>query len=936
MKKNLLPLWLLLILICVTPVCYSQSLTNWTHYYAAPLGNFNMLNNISSAGPEEIIQLDKTTLAYTRIPFPADIRQINLHNSGYLLGGLYYYCLPYVLQGPGLSLFLKGCSGNNYLFDGISFSPFSNYLGTPVDSLSFLSYTGGSVFFTSQDNKLHKYDGTIHSIFDLSNSPYSNSVYYYVNSTQNDDIFMVGSYNIAIYHGGSWTTYDTAFFNHPYMNTQGISTSPSNDYSFFNGYDSTLYTFVNSSSTWASAHLPSFVIHASSGLYIASSMYDASGDLWLTGDSLFCRYDGTSFYDYFGSVASSGINLSYLNLTGTLAGNKLLFSDYYHNYIFDAGTLSTTQCDDSHAVLSGNQLLPSLKDNNGNLWFGSCSDMVENGLMKYDGTWSTPIISNYLYGGVFTIKQDTGQAIVFGGGSMISDGPVVLSDTSISILDPTYSFNKAVEDIAIDQIHHYWYGGTGAGATQGLAEFDGTGVTFHLNPTSSNDLYSIDIDSLDNKWISYTSWDGVYKYNSSGWTNYTAASSSLPNDTVFKIIRQPNTNNMWFCTSNGFAQLANGIWTIYNTSNSPLPSNIAEYIYFADDGSTWFATQNGFASLYGSTWEVYTTANSQLHNSDIESIVLDNDCNVWIATENGLSVVRNQCASSQGMNISGTVYHSGSITATNTLIYIYKLNSAGTDVNQVENVYTDNTGKFYYTAVDTGTYFFDAFVNQNFFPGEINSYHDSAIVIQQSNPLHVVSDGNFTTNIWLKKTVSTSGSCVFKGKLVSSTERIGSVPVILMYGGQPVTSVLSNMDGTFTFNNIAALNYSLWIDKYGLNNTLAPSIMVNCANGAITYPFTLYPDHLVSVNDISGEINDHFNVFPNPFSEKFTINIVNSFAKNGKLLVIDISGKILFEKDLKLQSGENQINIDGSAFAQGIYFIQLRTEDKIFSDKIVK
>ncbi|MCW3103579.1 MAG: two component regulator propeller domain protein [Bacteroidetes bacterium] len=930
MKKILLPL----LLICLQLQAVSQSLTGWTHYYARPYYYFNTGNNITSGGPEELILMDKTTLAFTRVPFPDDIQQINLHNSGYMSGGMYYSCLPMAVPGPGTSTVVRGCGGNNYLFDGTSFNPFSAYLGYSSDSVTFLPFTGGSIFFNSTDNKLHKYDGSTHTVFDLSNSPYSSYVYYYLNTTPNDDIFMAGGYSIAIYHGGAWATYDTTFFHQHYVHTLGISTSLSNDYSFFSGLDSSIHTFVNASNSWTSAQIPASVIHSFYGYGINSTVYDNSGDLWIAGDSVLCRYDGTQFYDYFGAAAAAGANLSYLNLLQPLAGTTVLLSDNYHNYIVDGASVTAYRYDDPHAVLSGNQLLPSLKDRDGTLWFGDCSMMSENPLMKYDGTFSTIHTSDYFYGGVFTIKQDTGQAIVFGGGDNFSDGPMILSDT-LNYLDPTFSYNKTVEELAIDQNHHYWYGGPGAGAVTGLAEFDGTTVNYHVNPSSSNNIYALDIDSLGNKWASYTSWDGVYVYNGSTWVHYTSATSALPNDTIDDITREPNTNNMWISTSGGFARFSNGSWTIFTTANSPIPSNDAEYVYFADDGSTWFATQNGFASLHGSTWEVYTVANSQLNNSDVESIVLDNECNVWIATENGLTVARNQCGSSQGINVSGNVYHPGAVAAANTLVYVYKLNSSRTDVSQVENIYTDNSGKFYYTAADTGTYFFDAVVNPAIYPGEITSYHDSSLVVQQSAPLHITADGNFSTNIWLKRTIAAAGSCSFNGKLVSSTERTGSVRVILMYAGKPVKSTLSNMDGTFSFSNIAAQNYTLWIDKYGFSNSAAPTAMVNCASTTV-YPYTLYSNHLVSVNDLADAARTSFNLFPNPFNERFTISITAAGTKTAQLMITDISGKIILEKELRLQAGENEFSIDGSACAQGIYFVRLVAGDEVLTGKIVK
>ena len=107
----------------------------------------------------------------------------------------------------------------------------------------------------------------------------------------------------------------------------------------------------------------------------------------------------------------------------------------YHVYDPNANTYSTFI--DPQAKLTGDYLLPSLKDNSGNIWLGAVDWSISNGLMKYDGTnWSYPDLDNHnIRGAVYCLAQDTGNTIVFGTNSLIPfDGPIQLTDTTFNFM----------------------------------------------------------------------------------------------------------------------------------------------------------------------------------------------------------------------------------------------------------------------------------------------------------------------------------------------------------------------------------------------------------------------------------------------------------------------------------------------------------------------
>ncbi|RMF77486.1 MAG: hypothetical protein D6744_11300, partial [Planctomycetota bacterium] len=70
--------------------------------------------------------------------------------------------------------------------------------------------------------------------------------------------------------------------------------------------------------------------------------------------------------------------------------------------------------------------------------------------------------------------------------------------------------------------------------------------------------------------------------------------------------------------------------TAYPELESPLPSPFVNDIEFAPDGSVWMATGNGLVRKDGNVWTIYNTSNSPLLHNIIRNIALDSQGNVWV------------------------------------------------------------------------------------------------------------------------------------------------------------------------------------------------------------------------------------------------------------------------------------------------------------------
>ena len=142
------------------------------------------------------------------------------------------------------------------------------------------------------------------------------------------------------------------------------------------------------------------------------------------------------------------------------------------------------------------------------------------------------------------------------------------------------------------------------------------------------------IDNSNNKWIAYQR-IGLGKFDGNNWTMFNATNSSLPSDTV-NALAVDASNNLWVGTFKGLAKFNGTNWTIYNTSNSSIPDD--NVISLAVSGNNiWVGTQKGATKYSGSTWTNYTTSNSGIVNDTVQCFSFDQAGNSFIGTKNGLS-----------------------------------------------------------------------------------------------------------------------------------------------------------------------------------------------------------------------------------------------------------------------------------------------------------
>ena len=79
------------------------------------------------------------------------------------------------------------------------------------------------------------------------------------------------------------------------------------------------------------------------------------------------------------------------------------------------------------------------------------------------------------------------------------------------------------------------------------------------------------------------------------------------------------------------------------------------------------------------------------------------------------------------------------------------------------------------------------------------------------------------------------------------------------------------------------------------------------------------------------------NVYPKPALSKLYVAMEAGKITKGSLLITDLSGKVLSQKSLVLNKGNNLVTLDVSSMAKGIYVLKIiSNENEIAVEKWIK
>lgn len=217
-------------------------------------------------------------------------------------------------------------------------------------------------------------------------------------------------------------------------------------------------------------------------------------------------------------------------------------------------------------------------------------------------------------------------------------------------------FNASLSTVEIDGEGSVWVGNYGNG---GLYEFLGNAFISYneWNSDNPNDyVWGISVINDSTRWVVGTHEVGLMA--DSGWTVFNYLQNPYP--LWWDVVANGN-EAAWFATTLGLVHFdGDTSWTVYNETNSGMPPSggIDDFpdLTLDQNGVIWLASYSGLIKYDGTDFTIYNTSNSDLPSNIVNVVEVDSANNVWVGTENGL--VKISPSDPSGLNAKEEVLYS--------------------------------------------------------------------------------------------------------------------------------------------------------------------------------------------------------------------------------------------------------------------------------------
>ncbi len=99
--------------------------------------------------------------------------------------------------------------------------------------------------------------------------------------------------------------------------------------------------------------------------------------------------------------------------------------------------------------------------------------------------------------------------------------------------------------------------------------------------------------------------------------------------------------------------------------------------------------------------------------------------------------------------------------------------------------------------------------------------------------------------------------------------------------------------------------------------------------------FVLKPTTTLGIDESISE-NIQASIYPNPFTDVLHISISSPQKTIAVLQIIDGQGKTIIQKNINVLTGENEFTFDEFNFPNGLYIVQIKSNNAAWSNKIMK
>ena len=389
-------------------------------------------------------------------------------------------------------------------------------------------------------------------------------------------------------------------------------------------------------------------------------------------------------------------------------------------------------------------------------------------------------------------------------------------------------------------------------------------------------------------------------------TIFNTSNSGLPSNFVHAS-GMDSKNNLWIGTEGGLTKYTGTVWKTYNTTNSHITANWVQTIEVVDTNEIWIGTRGfkpGLSLFNGDSIVRFDTINGSATPTDIYALKKDQSGNLWIGADyvtfkyDGVNLINigsngphyaNSFEIKNGILWVGTygygLYKYDGLTWTN-----YNMSNSGIPSNFVQKIAIDTSNNIWMGGYSGSSSNDKGLIK---FDGTTwTNYNTSNSSIPRDPIFDIVIDSN--ENLWIA-----NGDGNNPGGLVK-------------FNG--TTFTLTN-----TSNSNLPTNIFLDLDI----DNLGRLVLSTYAYGICFYQLA------IGINDIEPK-NPLINVFPNPVLNHINITTEQNSSQNSEIEIVNYIGQTVLRSPYAN-------SIDVSKLNSGIYTLKVNTKDnQSYYSKFVK
>lgn len=172
------------------------------------------------------------------------------------------------------------------------------------------------------------------------------------------------------------------------------------------------------------------------------------------------------------------------------------------------------------------------------------------------------------------------------------------------------------------------------GSKNGLISFNGKEFNYYTirQDNNSNNIMSLLLDYENNLWIG--THNGLFKFRDKAFSSFSKY-EGLGGAFIFQIIKDKN-KNLWLTTeSNGIYKYESGFFKNYTVKNGLLNNN-TKCILENEDGSIWIGTNLGISKFKNEKFQNICYGLNFKQEAPINCLFKDSKNNIWVGGKNGV------------------------------------------------------------------------------------------------------------------------------------------------------------------------------------------------------------------------------------------------------------------------------------------------------------